>query len=230
MDSKATGLAAANAQVTMEGCKLVCCIVDRKHGERLVGIAKEAGATGSTILLGRGTARSDILQLLGLGESRKEIVLTLADPATAANIMRALRESEWVRKKVKGVLFVVDVYALHRASVLSLARENSMSTKSHELITVIVNAGYAEDIMSVARKAGATGGTILHGRGTAKEEDAKFFGITIVPEKDILLILADTGKSRDILEAIRTSEFLQEEGLGIAFCTGVETFLPLGNK
>ena len=91
-------------------------------------------------------------------------------------------------------------------------------------------AGYAEDIMSVARKAGATGGTILHGRGTAREEDGKFFGLTIVPEKDILLILAGTDKSRDILEAIRTSEFLQQEGLGIAFCSGVEEFVPLGKK
>ena len=64
----------------------------------------------------------------------------------------------------------------------------------------------------------------------AREEDGKFFGITIVPEKDILLILAGTDKSRDILEAIRTSEFLQKEGLGIAFCSGVEEFVPLGRK
>ena len=226
MESSKTGLATA----TMDGCKLLCCIVDRKHGERIVSITKEAGATGGTILLGRGTAKSDLMQILGLGDSRKEIVLTLATPDIAQNIKRALQTSEWVSKKVKGILFVIDVFALHRASVLSLARETSMSTLSHELITDIVNAGYAEDIMSVARKAGATGGTILHGRGTAREEDGKFFGLTIVPEKDILLILAGTDKSRDILEAIRTSEFLQQEGLGIAFCSGVEEFVPLGKK
>ena len=229
MDSIQTGPA-----ITMEGCKLLCCIVDRKHGERIVSISKEAGATGGTILLGRGTAKSDLLQMLGLGDSRKEIVLILATPETTGSIMTALHTSEWVRKKVKGILFVIDVFALHRASVLSLAhRDTSMSTStpaSHELITVIVNAGYAEDIMSVARKAGATGGTILHGRGTAREEDAKFFGISIVPEKDILLILASADSSRNILEAIRTTDFLQQEGLGIAFCMGVEKFLPLGCK
>ena len=34
MESSKTGLATA----TMDGCKLLCCIVDRKHGERIVSI------------------------------------------------------------------------------------------------------------------------------------------------------------------------------------------------
>ena len=226
MESSKTGLATA----TMDGCKLLCCIVDRKHGERIVSITKEAGATGGTILLGRGTAKSDLMQILGLGDSRKEIVLTLATPDIAQNIKRALQESEWVSKKVKGILFVIDVFALHRASVLSLARETSMSTLSHELITVIVNAGYAEDIMSVARKAGATGGTILHGRGTAREEDGKFFGLTIVPEKELVMILSPKDRSSRIMESIRAEFSDAEPGSGIAFRTAVESFDMLGRK
>jgi len=107
---------------------------------------------------------------------------------------------------------------------------NASLGPSHELITVIANAGYAEDVMDYARKAGAAGGTILHGRGTAKEEDSTFFGLTIVPEKDIILILAPADSSRQILEAVRTAECLQKPGMGIAFCTPVEKFVPLGKK
>ncbi len=214
------------------GCRLLTCIVDRGHGDRLVTIAKEAGAQGGTVLLGRGTARSDLLQMLGFGDSRKEIVLILAAPDTARAIIAALAGNEWVRKKVRGVLFAVDVSALHKASVLSLAnRDSIMSNRtapSHELITVIVNAGYAEDVMAAARKAGATGGTIMHGRGTAREEDGTFFGLTIVPEKDILIILARADASRGILEAVRGTECLREPGMGIAFCTPVDEFVPLG--
>ncbi|MDO5537098.1 MAG: P-II family nitrogen regulator, partial [Desulfovibrionaceae bacterium] len=202
--------------------------------DRLVDITKEAGARGGTVLLGRGTAKSDLLQMLGFGDSRKELVLTLAAKETAEAITAALTKSEWVAKKVRGVLFSVDVQALHKASVLSLVnRDMSMSTNtapSHELITVIVNAGYAEDVMAAARKAGATGGTILHGRGTAREEDSKFFGLSIVPEKDILIILAASSASRQILEAVRTTKCLKEPGMGIAFCTAVETFVPLGRQ
>ena len=218
-------------QAMTEGCKLLVSIVDRNQGDKLVSIGKEAGATGGTVLLGRGTARNDLLQLLGLGDSSKDLVLTLASPDTADRITHALQSSPWVQKKVKGILFSIDVRALHRASVLTLAdRDNSMSTtqQSHELITVIVNAGYAEDIISVAHKAGATGGTVLHGRGTAREEDSTVLGITIVPEKDILLILAPADNSRQILEAIRNTQCLREPGMGIAFCVGVEKFVPLG--
>lgn len=103
-----------------------------------------------------------------------------------------------------------------------------MHVPSHELISVIVNAGYAEDIMHAARKAGATGGTIINARGTGKEEDVKFFGITIVPEKDFLLILATREQAPGILEAIRTTPCLSEPGMGIAFCVNVERFIPLG--
>ncbi len=225
-----------NSQVTSmpEGCKLLCSIVDRNQGDRLVAIGKEAGARGGTVLLGKGTAKSDLMHMLGFGESRKDIVLTLTTPETMDRIIEAWQASDWVRKKVRGVLFVLDVFALHRASVLALADRNpEMTTQtqtSHELITVIVNAGYAEDIMATARKAGATGGTILHGRGTAREEDSKFFGISIVPEKDILLVLATWDTSRQILEAIRTTDCLQQPGLGIAFCMGVEKFIPLGGN
>ena len=62
-----------------------------------------------------------------------------------------------------------------------------MTTNNHEVIFAIVNAGYAEDAMDVAREHGARGGTIINGRGVAREEEATFFGITIHAEKEILM-------------------------------------------
>ena len=50
-----------------------------------------------------------------------------------------------------------------------------MKTNNHEVIFAIVNSGFAEDVMDVAREQGARGGTILTGRGVAKEEAAAFF-------------------------------------------------------
>ena len=46
-----------------------------------------------------------------------------------------------------------------------------MTTNNHEVIFAIVNAGFAEDAMDVAREQGARGGTILNGRGVAREND-----------------------------------------------------------
>ena len=80
----------------------------------------------------------------------------------------------------------------------------------HTLLTVIVNHGYADDVMAEARKAGAAGGTILNARGTGKEEDVKFFGITLVPEKEMLLIVAENAKAPAILEAIQKGATREE--------------------
>ena len=62
------------------------------------------------------------------------------------------------------------------------------------------------------------------------EEDVKFFGITIVPEKEMLIILAEKEKEESILEAIRTLPCLQEKGSGITFCSDVNNFTTLGKN
>jgi nitrogen regulatory protein PII len=103
-----------------------------------------------------------------------------------------------------------------------------MMQTPHTLITCIVNHGLAEEVMATARNAGATGGTILSARGTGTEEDVKFFGYTLVPEKDMLLILVGAGMTGEVLEAIKSMEELQQPGVGIAFCVDVERFVTFG--
>lgn len=100
----------------------------------------------------------------------------------------------------------------------------------HTLITCIVNKGMAEAVMEVARKAGASGGTILPARGTGKEEDAKFFGFPWVPEKDMLLMLVGADLTGKVLEAIKKVPALEEPGSGISFCIDVERFISFGKS
>lgn len=70
----------------------------------------------------------------------------------------------------------------------------------------------------------------MHGRGTGKEEDVKFFGVQLVPEKEILLVLVGSGQTGEVLEAIRTVPSLAQPGSGIAFCIDVERFMVMGGK
>ena len=98
----------------------------------------------------------------------------------------------------------------------------------HELITVIVNRGYADDVMAAARKAGARGGTIIHARGTGKPDDERFFGVTIVPEKEQVLILSETATSQAIRDAISSLPCLVAPGSGIMYTLPVERFTQIG--
>lgn len=71
-----------------------------------------------------------------------------------------------------------------------------MKCNDQEVIFVIVNAGFAEDVMEIARAQGVRGGTILDARGVVREEAAEFFGITLHREKEILMMVV-TREIRD---------------------------------
>ena len=74
------------------------------------------------------------------------------------------------------------------------------------------------------------GGTIIGARGTAKEGDAAFFGMKIVPEKELLMILVPDSKKEDILAAVTALPCFKEAGSGIIFCNEAQDFTVLGKK
>ena len=97
-----------------------------------------------------------------------------------------------------------------------------MSENKFELILCIVNAGFSQNVMDAARQAGARGGTILRGRGSANPEAEEFFNITIQPDKEVVLILVSASIKDEVLKAVYKNSGLSTEGQGIAFSLPVE--------
>ena len=77
-----------------------------------------------------------------------------------------------------------------------------MKTENYEVIFAIVNAGFAEDVMDVARENGVRGGTILNARGVVKEDSAHFFSITVRADKEILMMVVEKTIRDRVLNAI----------------------------
>ena len=94
--------------------------------------------------------------------------------------------------------------------------------KKFELILCIVNAGFSQNVMEAARAAGARGGTIIRGRGSANPEAEEFFSITIQPDKELILILVPVNIKDAVLKAVYKNSGLSTEGQGIAFTLPVE--------
>ena len=99
----------------------------------------------------------------------------------------------------------------------------------HEVIFCIVNAGFSEAVMDAAREVGARGGTVLHASGTANSDAEKIFGITIQPEKDVVMILVSSEIRDKVLHALYDSVGLKTEGKGIAFALPVQDVVGLTN-
>ena len=92
-----------------------------------------------------------------------------------------------------------------------------MTTNNHEVIFAIVNSGYAEEAMDVAREQGVRGGTILNARGVLKEEAAAFFGITLHADKEILMMVVEKEIRDKVLNAIYKEMGMAKKAKGIAF-------------
>ena len=217
------------------GYKLLISIVPHDSGELIANAAKSAGAGGGTITMGRGTASNGVLQLLGLGDTSKDIVyIIIKENLKEAVYNEIIKASE--KKSHFGVIFTLNTPDFIRAGHLdeksngAKGEEIMKNEKNYQMINIIVNKGYAEDAMAAARKAGAGGGTIIGARGTAKEGDAAFFGMKIVPEKEMLMILVPAEKKNDIVSAITELPCFAEAGSGIIFCNEAQDFTLLGKK
>ena len=92
-----------------------------------------------------------------------------------------------------------------------------MKTDNHEVIFAIVNSGFADDVMEVARAQGVRGGTILNARVVAREEAAAFFGIAIHAEKEILMMVVEKDIRDNVLNAIYKEMGMAKAAHGIAF-------------
>ena len=96
-----------------------------------------------------------------------------------------------------------------------------MTTNNHEVIFAIVNAGYAEEAMDVAREQGVRGGTILNARGVAKPDEAAFFGIPIHHEKEILMMVVEKSIRDNVLNALYKEMGMAKKAKGIVFALPV---------
>lgn len=208
--------------------KLLISIVNKGGGRGLVKAAKQGGAPGSTRLAGRGLWED----CTGSDCAAQDVVLTLmyekTEDIVGAVVEAALRDHE----SLSGRAVLLDVPKMLMRNDLcadsrSLTGGGSMKS-GFTMITSITPQGQAEEIMAVAREAGARGGTVVSARGTGTPEDVKFFGISLAPEKEMLVIISETTYADAILAALGNLPVYREPGGGIIFTVNVDRFIPLG--
>ena len=104
-----------------------------------------------------------------------------------------------------------------------------MKEFQNQLVICIVNAGFAPVVMEAAKKVGARGGTILHGRGTANREAEKLFQIVVQPDKEIVMIVVENKIKDAVLTAVNKEAGLETAGQGIAFSMPVDRTIGIGS-
>lgn len=203
---------------------LICIIAKYGSGSKLLHAAKKCGVHGGTILLGRGTVNNRICKFLGLSDERKEVVLMVADTATADCALEKLNKDCELDKPDHGIAFTTSICATFgtRNYVFDNIKElRSVDNTMYHAITIIVDKGKAEEVIDAASKAGSKGGTIINARGSGIHETSKLFSMEIEPEKELVIILSEVAMTEKIVSSIKEELKIDEPGNGIIYVQNV---------
>ncbi len=193
-------------------------MVNRGKANEVLSKAHEFGATGGTIFLGEGTVQSNrLLNILGLNEAQKEILMIECTEQICSDIHDKLSEHFMFSKKNKGIAFSIPFV---RWKLKSNEEENRDLHRdfnsSHFCIMTIVDKGRSKDCIKAAKSAGAKGGTIMHGHGAGVPTDY-YFPLIIEPQKDIVVILTSKDSVTAIKDRIIEELELYKKGNGVIF-------------
>jgi nitrogen regulatory protein P-II 1 len=86
-----------------------------------------------------------------------------------------------------------------------------------QLIICVIQRGKGDKVAKAAMEAGAGGVTVFFGRGMGQRERLGLLGLAIVPEKEVLMIVAKGEETRRIFDAVVKSAKLDTPGMGIAY-------------
>ena len=188
---------------------LVMAIVARTRHEAMEDIVHGMKLPLALTLYARGTATDEHLSLHGLAPTEYALILTVADEEQPRRLIRQTRLRMFIDIPGNGIMMSVPLKSVGGGKTMAYLTDNKTVTgdmpdmnTTHELIVVILNEGCSDMVMAAARPAGATGGTVLAGKGTGARESEKFLGISLANEKDVVLIVADKQKKAAIMKAI----------------------------
>ena len=221
--------------------KMVFFIVDWDKSEVISGVFDEEHVRFHFITKGRGTASSEVLDLLGLGASDKAVVLCVEQEILIPVLLKEVRRKLGFNNPGAGIAFTIPLSGINtpllkvfkesirKNEKIAIGREGENMAKgiNNDLIIAVINQGFSDDLMTVAREAGASGGTVIHARGLAHQGPVKFFGVSVQDEKEIVLVLTSREKKLPIMEAVSKSCGITSEAEGLIFSLPVDSMMGL---
>ena len=207
---------------------MLTTVVDRGKGDSVVRLLQAEQVLTHFIALGSGTTHRDLIGMMGLRDTPKDVVISFLPAGLARQAMRRLSHALDIDLPGRGIAFTMPLSSVGGSKALrylsgqeqSPAEEGKNAMQEdirHDLIIAIVNRGFTDLVMEAARPAGAKGGTVIHARGTGAQEAARFLNITIQPEKEMVLIVVDRDHKNPVMQAIVKGAGLNTGGHGIVF-------------
>lgn len=220
--------------------KLYCMITitDRSRVNEYLKLFNEHDVPVGLVTMGEGTASTELQELFGLQsvENEKAVCFSIIRETIWISVKKDLETRvsntepwagrPYVNAPWTGVSFIVPLSSvggpremayLTRGMNFKKGAESELKNTLYELIVVICNIGYNDMVMDAARAAGASGGTIIHARGTAKKETEDFLGISLATERDMVFIVTKADEKEQIMTSIMQNAGIDTKAGSLVF-------------
>ena len=205
---------------------LMVTVTDRKRLARFITFYKEQRVAVNFVTLGTGTASNETMDCLGLESSDKSVTFSVVTGQVWERLRKGLESRLRIDVPGTGIAFIVPLSSIGgRRELLFLTEnqdyekgeESTLKDTTHELLVVIANHGYSDQIMDAAREAGAAGGTVIHAKGTGMERAERFLGVSLASEKEMIFIVAKKSLKNGIMQSIMQNAGMESKAKSIVF-------------
>ena len=167
-----------------------------------------------------------MMDILGLASNYKDVVFSFAPYKAVKALATTLAKDLGTTSGYSGLMMILSTSAIGRiTSELILhstqdvqfeGDENVMASEyRHSLIFITVNQGYTDAVMQTAKKAGATGGTVIRARMAGAEKSEHLSDLQIQDEKEIVAIFVPDSVRNEIMNAVNKEFGINSEAQGV---------------
>lgn len=201
-------------------------ITSRTKLPEFLSVYDEKNMPVGFISLGYGTAKDEMLDMLGLERSEKAVGLGLVTGEIWQETKRYLKKKMYIDMPDTGISFIIPLSSIGGKRELAFlisgqnyrkGEESVMKETTMELLVVVSNQGHNDLVMDAAREAGAYGGTVIHARGTGMNQAELFFGVSLASEKDMTFIVTKKSQRNAIMSAIMKKAGMDTPAQSIVF-------------
>ena len=222
--------------------ELVISFYDKKYGNELEHYINEKSMGVGVVCLAKGTADSNIADLFGFGMNDKDVLMLMTPTQHTMELIGGINAITGIETVDYGLTMVLSLSSATAPLISAvgatideeslrgkrMAKEDKVTSKDNNcLVVAIIKRGFSDYVVSAARDAGATGATIIYGRGTA-DVDKHIMGISLQPEREVVLILVNSIQLRKkVMREIVEKTTLMEDGKGLCFSLPVDAVYGL---
>lgn len=207
----------------MEQIKLIISIVERGKGVAMQKLYGDYQIFLHNQRVGRGTATSEIMDILGLDSSEKDIVLSYAPASVSDQLMSDLDNDLRGAVRTSGIVFDIPLTGVNNLVAMAISYQTEQTRKGNggvspvegakksSMILITCSRGCADEIMITAKAKGARGGTVMKARTVGVEDLEQAYDLKINNEREIVAIVVTAEKRNAIMDAVNEAHGLKSD-------------------